>query len=134
MASYEGDHGFHCEAQQALSTQPDEDGEDDWRLGIFCQYGWAPQDRNEAAQYLGAGVAYRNPIRGRDEDSMGLGVAHLIFSDRLPDRSAETALELFYRLRILPWMVLQPDVQFIARPNGNGRDALAVGLRYEAIR
>ena len=45
--------------------------------------------------------------------------------------TAETAVEAFYKIQLRPWASLQPDLQYIANPMGNGRDALLAGLRYE---
>ena len=47
--------------------------------------------------------------------------------------SHETAIELFYKAQLSPWMMLQPDLQFIANPGGDGRDAFVFGLRMELL-
>ena len=126
-----GNYGLHMELEQALLKESPGDPEDRQGLGVFSQYGWAPEDRNEAHQYIGGGIVYRGLPRCRDDDVLGLGVAHLIFSDRIADYSGETAIELFYRAQLSPWMMIQPDLQFIANPGGDGRDALVFGLRFE---
>ena len=43
----------------------------------------------------------------------------------------ETAVEVFYKAAITPWLSIQPDLQYIASPSGIYRDALAVGLRFQ---
>lgn len=130
-ASFSGNHGIHCEMQQALFAERQGDHGNHQGLGAFAQYGWAPGDRNEAHQYVGGGLIYRGLILGRGDDVLGAGVAHLIFSDRLPNQAAETAVELFYKARLTPRAVLQPDLQYIAHPGGRHRDAFAFGLRFE---
>jgi porin len=40
-------------------------------------------------------------------------------------------VELFYGYRLTPAITIKPDVQYIANPGGAGRDALAVGVRFE---
>jgi len=132
-ATFAGSHGVHCEMQQALFRECPGDSENQQGLGMFAQYGWTLQDRMPIEHYVGAGVVYQGPIRCRDEDVLGLGVAHVIFSNRLSDQSTETDLELFYRARLSPRAAIQPDLQYIARPDGNGRDALVFGLRFEAV-
>ena len=74
-------------------------------------------------------IVYRGLISCRDEDVIGAGVAwaRLNRSGTLQ----ETAIELFYKARITPWMSLQPDLQYIVSPSGIHRDALAVGLGFE---
>jgi len=129
--TFTGSHGIHCEMQQALFREPCCAPEEQQGLGAFAQYGWAPQDRSPVEHYVGAGVVYRGLIRHRDDDTLGLGAAHVIFSERLPDQSTETALELFYRAQLSPRTAVQPDLQYIAQPNGNGRDALVAGLRFQ---
>ena len=102
-------------------------------LGMFIQYGWAPADRNEAHQYLGFGLLYKGLIRGRDEDLLGAGVAHLRFSNCLPDQSTETTIELFYKAPLTLNVTIQPDMQYIANPDGQGRDAFVAGVRFEIV-
>lgn len=99
---------------------------------LFAQYGYAIEDRNPLEHYLGAGMTYTGPLDGRDHDILGLGVALAVFSDSLPDQTQETAIELFYRASVGDHLTLQPDLQFIANPNGDGRDAFVFGLRFEA--
>jgi len=93
-ATFTGNRGIHAAAEQMifkeLPSEEEEADEDDGQgLGVFGQYSWAPEDRNEAHQYIGA--------------------------------------------RLSPWTMVQPDLQYIASPNGNGRDAFAFGLRFELI-
>ncbi len=125
---YEGNHGVYMGLDQLIYKEEDEQG-----LGMFLQFGWAPQDRNEANQYYGAGLVYKGLVDGRDEDVVGLGVAHVIFSDFLPDQTDETAIELFYKAPLSPHTTIQPDFQFIANPSGQFRDAFVVGLRFEVV-
>lgn len=153
--TYRGNHGVYFGWEQLVFAEPlagsgkeeaasdeeqppeedpePEEHEDPQGLGLFCQYGWAPKDRNLAHQYFGSGVVYRGLLPGRDEDFLGLGVAHVIFSDLLPDQTSETAVELFYKAQLSPWVVVQPDLQYLARPDGQHRDAFAVGLRFELM-
>ena len=44
----------------------------DWlnfNVGVFLQYGWAPEDRNEVPNYVGGGLVSRLPQRPRNEPS-----------------------------------------------------------------
>ena len=86
-----------------------------------------------AHEYFGSGMIYKGLLRCRDDDLLGAGVAHLIFSNRLPGQTYETAIELFYKAQLSPWAMVQPDLQYIARPNGDGRDAFVFGLRFEVV-
>ena len=103
-------------------------------LGLFGQFGWAPLDRNEIAKYYGGGLVYTGLLPGRDEDVSGVGVAHARLSSRMKEidgRTHETAIEWFYKVRLTKYLMVQPDLQYILNPGGDGRNALAGGLRFE---
>ena len=70
---------------------------------------------------------------GRTNDILGAGLSRLAFSPQISDRRAETAIEVFYKARIKPWIVVHPVFQFIASPDGLCRDAFVVGLRFEMV-
>ncbi|MBW2230693.1 MAG: carbohydrate porin [Deltaproteobacteria bacterium] len=125
-------YGFYLAFEQLLFVEAG-DSEEVQGLAGFVQFGWAPDDRNELPLYFGVGLLYSGALPCRDADSLGVGVAHARFSDRverLDGRDHETVVELFYKAQITPWLSLQPDLQFVANPGGQGRDALAVGLRF----
>ncbi len=107
-------------------------------LGAFVQLGFVASDRNQTDRYFGAGINYIGLIPNRNSDEFGLGVAHARNSDDFLDVSptqnrAETALELFYRMDVTPWLTLQPDIQYIINPGtvSTGDDALVINLRLE---
>ena len=130
---FRGNHGIHAEIQQMLTKERRGDEEDLQGLWAFAQYGWSPEDRNVANHYIGFGLVYPGLLQCRDDDVLGAGVAHVIFSDRLADATYETAIELFYKAQLSPYVMLQPDLQFIANPGGDGRDAFVFGLRFEVV-
>jgi len=41
--------------------------------------------------------------------------------------------EVFCKAQINDDLVMQPDLQFIANPGGNGQDALLAGIRFELV-
>jgi carbohydrate-selective porin OprB len=77
-------------------------------------------------------LTWTGPFEERDQDILGLGVARVSFSERFPLESHETALELFYTAAVSDRVLIQPDLQYIANPIANGRDAFVIGLRFEA--
>jgi len=132
---YSSNHGAFLIIDQALFTEGGKH-EVPQGLGAFLQMSWAPEDRNEVSCYTGGGLSYTGLLPGRDLDVTGLGVARAVFSDRIGDldgRSHETAVEVFHRLQLTPWLSLQPELQFIFNPGGNGRNALAAGTRFELV-
>ena len=73
-------------------------------------------------------------LPGHDQDTLGLGFTQIDFSSALSSSTGQTnenAVELFYKARVREWISIQPDLQYIARPNGIERDALVTGLRCE---
>ena len=81
-----------------------------------------------AAQYEGV-------IPTRDSDVLGFGVAQGILADeyrRVHARAdRETAYELYYAIRLAPWLIISPDLQYITNAGGdkNDRHAMVAGLR-----
>jgi len=128
---FSGNHGVYLVFDQLLvaegQTEPQQG------LGAFAQFGWAPEDRNRLSLYLGAGLAYTGILPSRGSDILGAGVAHVRFSDRVEDLEGltdETIVEVFYEAFLTPWLMLQPDLQFVLNPGGDGRDAFVAGFRF----
>jgi len=126
-----GNHGVHVGAEQVIFRERPGDKEDDQGLGLFAQYGWSREDRNEVPNYIGGGLVYKGLLRGRDDDLIGLAVAHAVFSDLLVEQTAETNIELFYKAQLATYLFIQPDLQYVVSPSGMYRDAFVFGLRFE---
>ncbi|NOZ23197.1 MAG: carbohydrate porin [Planctomycetes bacterium] len=125
-------YGLYAGIDQVLfresAYEADEQG-----LAVFGQFGWAPADRNEIAHYYGAGMTYTGLIPGRDADVFGIALAHARLSwrmKRIDGRTHETAMECFYKMQVTPYLTVQPDIQYILNPGGDGKDALVGGLRF----
>ena len=128
-----GCYGFEFGAEQLLLKERSNDPEDEQGLAAFFQYGWSPESRNEVCHYFGTGLVYQGLFPRRNEDLFGLALAQAHFSDFLIDQTRETVLEAFYKMQLTPSAVVQPDLQYIVRPNGEHRDAFAFGLRFEVV-
>jgi porin len=102
-------------------------------LGVFLRAMGAPDDRNLVDWSLDAGVNVAAPLKGRDNDTLGVGygVAHV--SDRaaaldgdrarfsgaaFAPRSAEHIIEVTYQAQLAPWWQVQPDFQYVFNPGG----------------
>jgi porin len=130
--NYEGNYGFYATVDQMLFAE-EEDPEQG--LGAFLQFSWAPANRNQVPRNYGGGLLYRGLIAGREKDTLGAGFTLIEFSSVLQAQTGQTyenAVELFYKARLRDWLAVQPDLQYIARPYGFQRDALVVGVRFEA--
>ena len=66
-------------------------------------------------------------IPGREEDNIGCSV--IISRPTTKGLTNETDFELFYQASVTPWLTVQPDIQYFNNPAGDGRNALAIGLR-----
>lgn len=107
-------------------------------LGVFAQVGYASSDRNQIALYLGGGFTYTGLFPRRESDVLGLAVASARNSDAFlraqPGmKRAETVVELTYRLQVLPWLHLQPNLQYVINPGTSPTldNALVFALRVE---
>lgn len=117
-------------------------GDDDQGLGAFFQYGYAPGNRNFMQNYFGGGFVYKGLLPNRDQDVFGVAFADVQFSNPYRQVQAdngtevgnsETAIETFYKCIVGPNLSLQPDIQYIANPGGQYKDAFLPGLRFESI-
>ena len=101
----------------------------------------ADEDINQFSNYIGTGLAYTGLFPGRDGDQLGLAMAVAVNGDTFKDaqrdagktvKDHEINIELTYHAEILPWLALQPDIQYIINPgagaNGDLEDALVLGL------
>jgi porin len=120
--------------------------------GVIALVGFVhndPANSVYAEQYF-AGVVDEGFWKARPLDTISLLVSHNTVSGRLGNvqgieqalglpysngatgiQSHETIFEANYNIHVLPGLTLQPDVQYVARPNGqsNIRDALVLGCR-----
>lgn len=112
--------------------------EDGRGVGVFGQLGFAPGDRNQIATYAGGGLTWTGAVPGREADVLGLAVAHARNGDRFRrlnpgSERAETTIEATYQIQPLPWLSLQPDVQYVVNPSTDSSidNAFVVGLRVQ---
>jgi porin len=113
-------------------------------LNAFIRLGFADAHVHQIARYQGAGLVWSGPLFAGNEreEQLGLAVASITngnafrrvqseFGSNFERR--ETAIELTYRLQALPWLALQPDVQYIMNPGTDPAldNAWVVGLRFE---
>ena len=103
----------------------------------FLQLGSTSGRTSAVDLHAGAGLRWTGYLTGREVDHFGVMATWVRFSG--PARAAgtytdsyELACELFYRWHLTPWLRLQPDLQYIVNPGGNGLpDALVGTLRLE---
>ncbi len=125
-------------------------------IAVFGRVMSTPQkDRNLIDRSINAGVVVHSPFPYRTDDTfdVGVGYAHvsrqagLFDADNIdygtrpggPIRNDETYVEVTYQYQLKPWIVLQPDLQYVWRPGagvplpnnplGRIKNELVLGLR-----
>ncbi|MEQ8661400.1 MAG: carbohydrate porin [Gammaproteobacteria bacterium] len=106
--------------------------------GAFVQVGFADDERNQFAAYVGGGLTWTGLLPGRAADVAGVAVAHARNSDAFRRLSAdtergETTIELSYLMAPAPWLTIEPDLQYVIDPGTDpGVDnALVLGVRLQ---
>ncbi len=51
------------------------------------------------------------------------------FSKRLGFTKGENVLEVFYKLKLTPWLYIQPDFQYINKPYYADKSTIVFGVR-----
>jgi len=99
-------------------------------LDGFFRAGHANARFNSFDWFASAGFNYTGLFAGRDEDQLGIAFASAFGPN---SGGTETSFELTYRARLLPWLTLQPNVQYIVNPGMDPliENAFIVGLRTE---
>ncbi len=100
-------------------------------VGAFARFGWVNEDASEIEWFWSTGLEARGPVPGRHFDVLGLAVYQAIASDafqrsRREAFDEETGFELYYRVEVLPWLWVTPDLQYIVNPGRSGEDDDAV--------
>ncbi len=130
----DGTTGLYLVFDQQLYAEPGGDGQG---VFFFAQYGYADAEVSAVEHHVGAGVQWVGLIPDRDADVAGLMLSYARLSDEAGagfTDDAETAVELFYKAHLTPWLSLKPDLQYIANPGGAGLDdAWVATLRLELV-
>ena len=104
-------------------------------LALFVRGGGAAVRNSAIVAYTEFGAVWTGLIPGRPSDQLGLAVATARLSEEIPGARYETVVEGTYRLPLRPWLIVQPDLQWIRHPGGFGviDDATVVGLRVDVL-
>jgi porin len=120
-----GNDGLYALVERRLIR---EGGDDAQGLAGWLRLGFADERLNAVGHYLGGGLSYTGPFRGRDDDQVGIavGVAELGAPFRLgsalggdPLEAREVIAEVTYRAPLNRWLTLQPDIQYVFNPGGD---------------
>ena len=110
---------------------------DDQGLGGFIQFGANDKRVNEVNMYIGGGINYKGLFPQRDDDEIGIAIAHARINDDIVGAGGrddyETTIEVTYSAQINDHIRIQPDFQYILNPGATTgvKDAFVVGVRVE---
>ena len=106
-------------------------------LAGFVRLGVANKDVNQIDWSSSVGLRYRGLIVGRNDDVAGVAITVNHASDKYRHAnntdSAETDIEMTYRIQATPYLAVQPNVQLIKNPGMDPslKDAWVLGARLE---
>jgi porin len=125
-----GNYGFFLLGEQMV-TREGGPGTDEG-LTLFGALVWAPLQRINTLPYFASiGANYRGLVPSRGQDTATFAAYYGRFSRDLPGQTHEIALEWTYAIAVTPWLTVQPDVQYVIRPDGRSSipNALVVGIQ-----
>ncbi len=143
-----GNAGIYAVFDQTLYRESDKDDEG---LGFFLRAAYSPTRSSLIDAYVDTGLAYKGLFPGRDDDTIGISLAHARISDAsrgadtdmirfagtaVPRRRGETVIEATYQAVVVPGFTVQPDVQMILHPGGgipNPRDPNGARIKNAAV-
>ena len=94
-------------------------------VNVFGRIMGAPDDQNLIDFFVNGGMTVTAPLPGRDDDQAGIDFGLGKVSGRtadadrdagLPAQGTEELIELTYQAQVTPWLVMQPDAQYIVNP------------------
>jgi len=143
-----GDSGVYAMIDQTIYREARDPNDG---ASAFVRVAVSPSDRNLVDLYVDAGVSYKGLLRGRSDDTVGVGFAFarisrdardldmdaiLLSRQAAPRRSSEAVLEFTYQAVLAPGVTVQPDFQYVFRPGGgvaNPRNPTGARIRNAAI-
>ena len=145
---FRGDSGIYGIIDQTIYREPDDPNDG---ASVFLRLSGSPSDRNLVDFYADVGIAYKGLFHERSDDTIGVAFALSRISDSArgfdtdtillsgapgPRRSSEAVIEATYQAVLGPGVTVQPDVQYIFRPDGgiaNPRDPNGARIKNAAV-
>jgi porin len=147
---HRGDYALYAVADQSIWQSAEVP---DRALNLFIRPMGTPlADRNQIDFSINAGLTFSEPVKHRDDDSLGIGMGYAHVSNQLGDldkdykkifsdpshpvRSGETFVEATYQYQATPWWQIQPDFQYIFNPGAgvvNPKSSTGERVKNEAV-
>jgi porin len=127
-ALHQGNYSIYGVIDQLVWRESAESAEG---VGVFLRAMGGPGVQNLINFSMNAGLNWHAPFRHREYDVAGLAMGRANVSGRVRGldqdalningppyqiRGSETFLELTYQYQVVPWWVLQPDLQYVFNP------------------
>ncbi|MBV8939969.1 MAG: carbohydrate porin [Alphaproteobacteria bacterium] len=117
-----------------------DEGNSDRAVDTFIRFGTANENVNRFSYGWSTGIVYYAPIAQRKDSQVGLGIGGNHNSDRYRQsvtlaggsaQSNETHIELTYYDKLMPWLSVQPDLQYTLNPNTDPHlsNSWTIGMR-----
>ncbi len=140
-----GRWGFYLQADQMIYRPS---AGSDRGLTAFAVVAYAGPDTALLQSFWQVGFLQKGTFAGRDHDTIGLAVNYSRISSQLVAaqtlanatvpasvsvQSAETTIELNYRVQLTPWSTLMPNIQYVMQPNAVSTipNALVLGAQMK---
>lgn len=125
---------LYFNTDQYLCMNP---GQSERGWGVFTRGGIADEDTNPLSYFLSVGIGGNSPIRGREQDTFGIGYYYAGLSEEIAPFIVAAAgnlgdgsgTELFYNYQATPHINVTPDLQVLQPGRSSLDDALVLGLR-----
>lgn len=143
---HHGNYSFYAVADQTIWQSASDNAR---TVNLFGRIMGAPDQQNMIDFSTNAGLTVTAPLPGRDNDQAGIDFGIGKVSSRLQGanrdqgqkaQTTEEIVELTYQAQILPWLVVQPDLQYVFNPGAgvpnpadpahNIRNEFVAGARF----
>ena len=104
-------------------------------ITLFCRYGFADKKVRNIQYFWSCGGQFNEPIPGRKNDILGIGMAQSIFGDDYRQAnakaSAETMYEIYYNFNAHPFVKIIPNIQAVTHPGADKKSSydVVIGTR-----
>ncbi|MFJ7884550.1 carbohydrate porin [Pseudomonas sp. NPDC096917] len=150
----DGRYGIYAYARQQITTVG---GDTKRGLSLFAHYAQYDKRSSTLDWQAQVGAIYAGPFDARPQDSLAIGLSELHVNPALtknqrlhdqalslddynnpayqPLQHAEYAAEIHYDFKLTPWLMLRPNIQYLANPGGvyEVDNATVVGLTVNTV-
>jgi porin len=100
-------------------------------VNVFGRIMGAPDTQNLIDFFFNGGVTLTAPLPGRDNDQVGIDfgigrvssrAAELVQDEGAPALTTEELIEFTYQAQVMPWLILQPNAQYVINPGAGALD------------